>query len=156
MPIYYFDTSAIVKRYIDEPGTVTIDRLFEDADSESGFYTSFLSLLEFTSVITRSANAGRLERDAAFTVLANFRQDTEAIFRLWPLDASILRAAVAVVENHSLRSADAIHLATAASIFGLAPDSEAILVSSDRELLSAAARSGTGVLDPQDIDLSSG
>ena len=103
MSIYYLATSAIVKRYIDEPGTVAIDHLFEATDSESGSYTSFLSMLEFTSVMTRGANSGRLERVAAATVLAKFHRDSEVVFRLWPLDASILRAAVAVVENHALR-----------------------------------------------------
>jgi hypothetical protein len=58
--------------------------------------------------------------------------------------------AVAVVERHQLRSGDAIHLATAATIFRLAPDSETILVSSGRELLEAAIGSGMGVLNPQD------
>ena len=57
---------------------------------------------------------------------------------------------MAVVENHALRSADAIHLATASTIFSLAPELEGVLVSSDRELLSAAANSGMGVLDPQE------
>ena len=62
---------------------------------------------------------------------------------------SIVNSAVAVVEHHNLRSADAIHLATAAAIFRLAPESETVLVSSDRELLEAAMRSGMGVLNPQ-------
>ena len=156
MPIYYLDTSAIVKRYIDEPGTMAVDLLFEDAHSESGFYTSFLSVLEFTSVITRGANSGRLDRDSASTILARFHQDVDGAFQLWPLDAPVLRAAVAVAENYGLRSADAIHLSTASAIFGLAPDSEGVLVSSDRELLAAAASSGMGVLNPQDGDYPGG
>ena len=156
MPIYYLDTSAIVKRYVDEQGTNVMDRLLDNAGSDSRFYTSLLSTLEFTSVITRLANGGQLEREAAFIVLARFRQDLREIFRLWPLDASILRAALAVVERHALRSADAIHLATASSIFSLAPELDGILVSSDRELLSAAVSSGVGVLDPQNSGLRSG
>ena len=69
---------------------------------------------------------------------------------MWPVDDSILRAALEVVERHQLRSGDAIQLATAAAIFRLAPDLEAVLVSSDRELLVAAVDSGMGVLNPQD------
>ena len=156
MPIFYLDTSAIVKRYLDEQGTNVMDRLLDGAGPDSEFYTSSLSNLEFTSVITRFAKGQRLNRESASIVLARFRGDMADIYKMWPLDASILTLALTVVETHALRSADAIHLATASTIFSLAPESEAILVSSDRELLSAAANSGMGVLDPQESDLPSG
>ncbi len=26
---YFFDTSALIKRYVDEPGSDTVDRIFE-------------------------------------------------------------------------------------------------------------------------------
>lgn len=133
-----------------------MDRLLDDAGADSEFYTSSLSNLEFTSAITRLANGRRLERELAFIVLARFRRDMTVIYKMWPLDASILTLALTVVERHALRSADAIHLATASSVFSLAPESERILVSSDRELLSAAANSGMGVLNPQNGGLPSG
>lgn len=129
-----------------------MDRLLDDAGADSEFYTSSLSNLEFTSMITRLANGRRLDRESALIVLARFRRDITGIFKMWPLDPSILSAALTVVERHALRSADAIHLATASLIFSLAPEAQGILVSSDRELLSAAADSGMGVLDPQRAD----
>ena len=150
MSIYYLDTSAIVKLYVDEPGTEVMDRLLDGIGSGDRFYTSWLSILELTSVILRLAKGGRLTPEAADHILARFRNDIEETIRSWPLDDSVLSAAMAVVERHALRSADAIHLATAASIFSLAPESETVLVSSDRELLQAAEQSGMGVLDPQD------
>jgi len=149
MPVYYLDTSAIVKRYLEEQGTEVMDRLLDDTGPDNSFYTSWLSILEFTSAILRLANGGQLTRDASDTVLARFRLDIGETFRMWPVDASILRAALAVVEQHQLRSGDAIHLATAASIFRLAPELETVLVSSDRELLEAAMRSCMDVLNPQ-------
>ena len=150
MPVYYLDTSAIVKRYLEEQGTEVMDRLLDDTGPHNSFYTSWLSILELTSAILRLANGGRLTRDAADTVLARFRQVIGETILLWPVDDSILRAALAVVERHQLHSGDAVHLATAATIFRLAPDAETILVSSDRELLEAAMGSGMGVLNPQD------
>ena len=153
MPIYYLDTSAIVKRYRNEPGTETIDRLFDDPQPESRFYTSFLTTLELTSSILRLARGAQISRIMADSVLARFRQDSQGAIRVWPLTDAIVNGAVAVVEQHLLRSADAIHLATAASIFGLAPDSERVLVSSDQELLAAAIQSGMGVVNPQQADV---
>ena len=149
MPVFYLDTSAMVKRYRSEPGTEAIDRLFGDPRAETRFYTSFLTTLELTSSILRLVRGRQLSRSVADNALARFRQDSQETIRVWPLTDSIVNSAVALVEQHQLRSADAIHLATAASIFRLAWDSETVLVSSDRELLEAAMRSGMGVLNPQ-------
>ena len=152
MPVYYLDTSAILKRYRNEPGTEAIDRLFDSPQADSQFYISFLTILELTSGILRLVKGRQLSQNVADDMLARFRQDTQDTVRILPLTDAIVNGAVAVVEQHQLRSADAIHLATASSIFSLAPDSECVLVSSDRELLSAAGNSGMGVLNPQDSD----
>ena len=204
MPVYYLDTSAIVKRYRNEPGTEAIDRLFDEPQADTKFYTSFLrkchaeparlrrakylgwgvtprfprslaplgmttggpfslavvphvmghgrfpTTLELTSSILRLAKGGQLGRSVADSMLARFRQESLETIRVLPLTDAIVNDAVAAVEQHQLRFADAIHLATAATIFKLAPDSETILVPSDRELLEAAMGSGMGVLNPQD------
>ena len=129
-----------------------MDRLLDNSGPDNSFYTSWLSILEVTSVISRLAKGGQVTRDVADTALARFRLDIGEAFQTWQLDHFILGAALTVVERYPLRSADAIHLATAASVFSLAPESESVLVSSDRELLEAAMQSGMGVLDPQDTD----
>ena len=156
MPVYYLDTSAILTRYRNELGTETIDRLFDSPQAGSQFYTSFLTTLELTSSVLRLVKGGQLGQNVAANMLARFRQDSHESIRVLPLSDAIVNGAVAVVEQHQLRSADAIHLATASSIFTLALESETVLVSSDRELLEAAANSSMGVLDPQDIDPRSG
>ena len=150
MPVFYLDTSAIVKRYRFEPGTGAIDRLFDVRQDNTKFYTSLLTTLELTSSILRLVKCGQLGKSVADGMLARFRQDSHDTIRVLPMTDAIVNDAVAVVERHQLRSGDAIHLATAATIFRLAPDSETILVSSDRELLEAAIGSGMGVLNPQD------
>ena len=46
MPVYYLDTSAIVKRYLEEQGTEVMDRLLDDTGPHNSFYTSWLSILD--------------------------------------------------------------------------------------------------------------
>ena len=150
MPVFYLDTSAILKRYRDEQGTEVVDRLLLNPGPDDRFFTSFLSALEVWSAISRLVRSGQIDRNAAENVLARFREDAHRVILLWPLDNAILTAAILVAERHGLRSGDAIHLATAASIFSLATESETVLVSSDRELLEAAMQAGMGVLNPQD------
>jgi predicted nucleic acid-binding protein len=55
-----------------------------------------------------------------------------------------------VVEQHKLRSADALHLAAAQTIAGLAPGVLTVMVTSDRKLLTAAEAVRLGVLDVLD------
>ncbi len=86
----------------------------------------------------------------ADNMLARFRQDFHETIRVLPLTDAIVKSAVAVVEQHQLRSGDAIRLATAATIFRLVPELETVMVSSDRELLEAAMRSAMAVLNPLD------
>lgn len=152
MSVYYLDTSAIVKRYRNELGTEVIDRLFDPLQADSEFYTSFLTTLELTSSILRLAKGGQFGQDTADNILSRFRDDSHGAIQTLPLTDAILNGALTVVERHALRSADAIHLATASTIFALASESEGILVSSERELLSAAADAGLDVLDPQDSE----
>ena len=149
MPVYYLDTSVILKRYRDEQGTEVVDQLLFDPWPEDRFYTSFLSALEVRAATSRLIRSGQLDRNAAERLLARFREDSHLVLQIWPLDNSILNAALTVADRHGLRSGDAIHLATASTIFRLAPGLENVLVSSDRELLEAAIESGMGVMDPQ-------
>ena len=149
MPVYYLDTSVILKRYRDEEGTEVVDQLLLDSGPEDRCYTSFLSALEVRAAISRLIRSGQLDRNAAERLLARFLEDSHQVLQTWPLDNSILESAINVADRHGLRSGDAIHLATAASIFQLAPELENILVSNDRDLLQAAIESGMGVMDPQ-------
>ncbi|MBI4288844.1 MAG: type II toxin-antitoxin system VapC family toxin [Chloroflexi bacterium] len=150
MAVFYLDTSAIVKRYRNEEGTGLVDGLLDGAYSKDRFYISLLSVLEVTSAALRLARVGLMTEDAAKQTVAAFRRDVRERFRLWPVDEDILGVAVSVVEGHRLRSGDAIHLATASTIFGASPGSQGTLVSSDHELLGAAVASGIRTLDPQD------
>ncbi len=149
MPVYYLDTSAVIKLYIYEDGTEVMDRLLDEADSNDPLYTSWLTMLEFTSVISRLAKGNRIEANNAASILRRFRQQIEDSLLLWPIDTSVLTSALSIVSSHGLRSPDAIHLATASLIFGQAPQEQRFLVSSDRELLAAAVESGIAVLDTQ-------
>lgn len=49
MPVFYLDTSAIIKRYYLEQGSDIVDELFEQPLPGDGFHTSFLTLLEVAS-----------------------------------------------------------------------------------------------------------
>ena len=107
MPVYYLDTSVILKRYRDEEGTEVVDQLLLDSGPEDRFYTSFLSALEVRAAISRLIRSGQLDRVAAERLLARFLEDSHQVLQTWPLDNSILESAINVADRHGLRSGDA-------------------------------------------------
>ncbi len=152
MALFYVDTSAIIKRYQREKGTGVVDQLIDNPVGEDRFYTSFLSVLELTSGIMRLTKGGQLQEHNANELIARFREDLRQRFRVWPLDNDITSKAVSIVEQHKLRSADAIHMATALAIFSLISGHDSVLVSSDHEMLEAAEASQLATIDPQEAN----
>jgi len=124
MPVFYLDTSAILKRYRSEQGTEVVDRLLLDPPPENSFYSSSLAALEVQPALSRLVRGGHLDRNLADDWMARFGDDTLRVIPLWPLDDSILGAALRVAARYGLRSGDAIHFATAEIIFRLTSESE--------------------------------
>lgn len=149
MPIFYLDSSALVKRYRIEQGTEVVEKLLANPLLEDRFFISFLSVIELTSGILRLVRGRQLSENTVKEILARFRRDARRLLRVWPLNEEVATDAVTVVEEHRLRSADAIHLATAQRIASLAQVATIVLVSSDRELLDSAETAGFVPFDPQ-------
>lgn len=148
MAVFYLDTSALVKRYWPEQGTDLVDRLSEARTADDRFVTSLLTILEMTSATHRLIGSDRLPQNVGHEILGQFRRDLQEHFVVWPLDERTLEDAVHIVEQYRLRSADAIHLATALAMASAAQGSQAVLVSADRELCAAAESAGLRVVDP--------
>ena len=148
MAHFYLDTSAVVKRYRTEPGTDVMSTLLEQPTPDDRFYVSFLLVLEFTSGILRLVRGSRVRQSTADGIIARFRQDARDLLRIWPLDDSILGSAISVVHNHRLRSADAIHLATALAVSSVEANVPLTLVTSDAELAEAGQAAGLETLTP--------
>jgi predicted nucleic acid-binding protein len=149
MPVFYIDTSALVKRYRTEQGTGVVEALLSDPRPEDRFFLSFLSIIELTSGVLRLARGRQLREETAREILARFRGDIRTFFRIWPLNEEVAADALSQVEEHRLRSADALHLATAQRIASLASGATVVMVSSDQELLDATHAAGLTTLDPK-------
>ena len=50
MPIYYLDSSAVVKRYIDEPGSVWIRQLCDARDTDTGEKLNLMTIGDIAAV----------------------------------------------------------------------------------------------------------
>ena len=125
--IAYLDASAIVKLVLDEPDSLTMLRWYHESDRVA---TSRVGVIETKRAASR--------RDGDPTQLAAVIQRLE----VFELDEDIDQRAGSIGPT-SLRTLDAIHLATALSIPGLAS-----FVTYDDRLAEAARNVGLPVVRP--------
>ena len=143
MPLFYVDTSALVKRYHIEPGSEQVDRLF--TDPMAVLVTANVAITELTSALDRKCQEGALTSDGLMQILAVAARDVLAEFWLLELDRSHIRQSQQLILRHHLRTLDALHLAVLLSIKDLHP----VLVASDLRLLQAAGQEGFDLLNPE-------
>ena len=140
----YADSSVIVKRYYEEPGT---ERLLERLAGADRVFTSRLAYAEVHAALARK----RRERAVSE---AMYRRAAVAFESDWPaydqiaLDATTLGAVTRLVRQHPLRGADAVHLAAAVWLREHAGD-EVELWASDDRLLHAARREHFIAVNPE-------
>ena len=78
MSKYFFDTSAIVKRYHREDGSDLIGRLFAESDAE--FVISDISIIEFYSALSLKVRVGEIDEENFMSLRKLFSQDIKRGF----------------------------------------------------------------------------
>ena len=106
---FYFDSSALLKRYVAEKGSERVDALFLEADSIA---VSALGLPEIISTLCRLRREKRLT-SAQYAQCKQAVIDDFAAFDIYPLSPEIIRSSMDILEASDLRTADAIHVACA-------------------------------------------
>ncbi len=148
MPVYYLDSSALVKPYVEEAGSDWVSGIIVD----ELVIISVLGIAEVAHALGRRSRDGSLTRGSSGELFERFKDD-------------ILRYEVAGVERRLIDDTaellltgipttrpwtnDAIHLATAQRSFEQLRDA-GVFVSSDRHLLEAARAGGLATENPED------
>jgi predicted nucleic acid-binding protein len=150
MAVFFFDSSSIVKRYVQEAGTAWVQAVTDPAAGNT-VYLARIAIVEVTSAITRRQRGGSIPTANAAAMLAQFRQDVALEYRIIEVTRPLLDAATLLAEAHALRAYDAVQLAAISELHALraAAGLPAVtLVSSDQELNAAATALGLPVEDP--------
>ena len=105
----YFDSSAFAKRYIDETGTAEVLAWCERA---SELALSVIAVPELISAFCRLQREGRLT-DAQYQIIKRALMLDIADALICDTTPQVIQHAVKVLENHTLRGMDAIHLGAA-------------------------------------------
>jgi uncharacterized protein len=107
--ILYLDTSALVKRYFEEPHSIEVAEQWQKADEIA---TSSVVYAEALASFHRKSREAALDAETLGTISNNFRSDWQTLIRIQvtdELNTYVDRALAA----HALRGFDAIHLASA-------------------------------------------
>lgn len=145
--ILYLDTSALVKRYVIEPGSDQVNQATANAETTG---TVIITRAEVAAALARAIRIGALKQADAFANLQRFRTEWHDLARV-QLTENLVARADTLAWEHGLRGYDAVHLA-AALVWQEALSEPVTLATFDASLWHAAEREG---LVPFPVDLPS-
>ncbi len=112
MGLVYFDSSALVKLLVDEPGTDLTSELWDGCDAA---LSSRLAYPEVRAALAASARNSDLTEDQLRSAEAAWEEFWASV-RPVELTPSVERNAGRLAERRALRGADAVHLASALAL----------------------------------------
>ena len=148
---YFLDSSALVKRYVQETGTSWVRSITRRSPS-TVIYIAQITAVEVPCAIARRRKGKTLAPRRASSILHRFRQHLAGRYNVAQLTAALLDDATRLGVKHALRAYDAVQLAVALEVNrfhqagGAAP---VTLVSADQALNDAALTEGLAVDDPR-------
>lgn len=152
MAALFCDSSAIVKRYVNETGSNFVDGL---ADLQSGnvILLARITRVEIAAAIARQVRGGSIATTDAQNALVAFQHDLANNYFTIEITVVLLSRAMGLATKHALRGYDAVQLAAAleASDERIANQLPPLtLVSADDDLNVAAQAEGLNVENPND------
>lgn len=150
MTTYYVDSSALVKRYVNETGSDWIQALCIPAAGHT-LALAHIGLVELAAALAMKVRQGTLDTTMRDALLRDVQHDAAAQYWLIDIDQAIVVRAMVLTHDYKLRGYDAVHLASALFLrdtlqgHGL---SAPVVLTADLELLDAAQAEGLLTEDP--------
>jgi predicted nucleic acid-binding protein len=148
--IYSLDTSAVVKRYVSENGSIWINSLCDPASGNS-LHIASITAVEVVSALARRHRKGDIDQAGFDTLVARFQFDLRTQYQVVEISPALIDEAMRFAEVHALRGYDAVQLAALSSVQATLRKKQlplSTLVAADHDLLAAAIAEGFTVEDP--------
>lgn len=149
MALYYFDTSALLKRYVIEVGTAQVNQLFNDADIDLAIAN--ITMVETFAALARRSRRSDLRREHATAAFDQAESEFLSRFIFVEVTDLIIYRAMRLTRKHALRGYDAVQLAAALEFQHNLGQETITFVCADDELNRAAAEEGLNVLNPNQL-----
>lgn len=150
MAAFFFDSSALVKRYAQETGTKWIFSLIRPS-AQNRLYLARITGAETVAALTKRMRVGSLSAKATTKAIRRFEREFANRYLLVEISSPIIKTAMTLAQNHTLRGYDAVQLAAAlqANADRISVGGNALtFISADHHLNSAAIAEGLTVDNP--------
>ena len=146
MPFYYFDSTALIKRYSREPGTQVVNALMTKRGRTIVIGTT--AITEFYAALACKAKDGELTRDDWYSVIYKFEAESDrGIFKyIGPTGRTFVSTKRLLMDYPHLRPAQAVHLALAVEMRPL----RLSVVTTDKQLLELCRPFGLNPINPEE------
>ncbi|MCZ7574905.1 MAG: type II toxin-antitoxin system VapC family toxin [Ardenticatenaceae bacterium] len=153
---FFFDASALAKRYHQESGSEVVSHLLDDLlpSAPERVAISPLNLSETVSVLTRHHNTGRIPTALFQQGMARVLLEGSAV-NLPSVDTAVILNSIPLISRHNINASDALYLHQALNLQRRleAEEHELVLVASDQHLLRAAENEGLMTLNPEEASI---
>lgn len=144
----FFDTSALVKRYYDEPGTGTVDRLIESNGTK--VVVTAITAIEVVSAFRRKYNRDDIPEKVVDELLAAFFDEALSDFLIVTTEEALFTHSFDLILEDDLRTLDSLQLSAALAVSEEVDN--LVFASADRELVSVANDRGLETVNPDTDD----
>ena len=135
--IAYFDTSALVPLFVEEPTSARCARLWDETDR---VVAARIVYVEARAALAQAERLDRMSTRALRRAVEDLDRSVSQIDHV-EITEQLVRDAGALAQDRGLRGYDAVHLAATAVI----ADDQTVLVTGDGALASAAGELGLAV-----------
>lgn len=147
---YFFDSSALVKRYITEIGTSWVMTLTAPAVAHKVMIAR-ITWVEILSALARRQREGAINTTQIEQAVQSFRYDLDMQYQVIELTSELAEYAGQLARSHPLRAYDAVQLAAALRVqadLSRAHATPLIFVCADERLLAIAQAEGLRTANP--------
>jgi predicted nucleic acid-binding protein len=140
----YLDSSALVKRYVEEDGSDKVQLLISETDI---VFVCRLAYPETLSAITRRQRIGDISDRSFKRVKEQFKSDWEGM-TIVEIRNETLQFVDVIIDRYALKGADSVHLSSALWLKRIMK-SDIAFVASDVALLVAAQKEKLKTVNPE-------
>jgi hypothetical protein len=147
---YYFDSSALIKRYVVETGTTWVNNLCH-VSQEHTLYVVRISGAELIAALFRRVRNGDIALADGQAAATQFKADFRNNYQVVEVTEHLIDSAMILAEKNSLRGYDSVQLAGAMALQSIRTTlslSPLTFVCADNYLNTVAATEGLVVENP--------
>jgi hypothetical protein len=145
MAYFFFDTTALAKRYCLELGTHKINEIL--LEKRNQVILAECTITELYSTLNKKVRKNDLTRDDYYTVVYKFESEIEdGLFKIINMSPLVIRnSKILLLQHPYLRFSTALQISYAIEVFALKPT----MVTSDLHLLDTCKLTGFKILNPE-------